>query len=149
MLEKRNGYLHAVDPSTVNEHSRQLQEHGYLVLRQAMAPDFRQALQTELEGVYDSVKPDDHTNGKRPADEDNDFRYQMFNRSALAQRSLALTPVLAAIEPLLGHDCHVIANTCWRNPPRKQNQHGGGFWHIDSGPHIPRQSDVPWDNRIP
>lgn len=27
------------------------------------------------------------------------------------------TRILEVIEPLLGGDCHVIANTAWRNPP--------------------------------
>jgi ectoine hydroxylase-related dioxygenase (phytanoyl-CoA dioxygenase family) len=43
----------------------------------------------------------------------------------------------------------VIANTCWRNPPRDHNTHGGGFWHIDAGPHVPRDPAIPWDERIP
>ncbi len=49
------------------------------------------------------------------------------------------------IEPLLGDDCHVIANTAWRNPP----EFPGGFWHSDAGPHVPRPEGVPWDDRIP
>jgi hypothetical protein len=73
----------------------------------------------------------------------------MFNRSPLAQWAIGHPAILATIEPLLGEDCHVIANTCWRNPPRDKNQHGGGFWHIDAGPHIPRDPGIPWDDRIP
>jgi hypothetical protein len=49
------------------------------------------------------------------------------------------------VEPLLGDDCHVIANTAWRNPP----EFPGGPWHCDAGPHVPRPADVPWDDRIP
>jgi hypothetical protein len=81
--------------------------------------------------------------------EDEDFRYEIFNRSPLAQKAIAHADILASIDPLLGEDCHVIANTCWRNPPRDRNEHGGGFWHIDAGPHIPREPDIPWDERIP
>ena len=48
------------------------------------------------------------------------------------------------IEPLLGDDCHVIANTAWRNPP----EFGGG-----PGTATPvrtsRGPSVPWDDRIP
>ena len=57
--------------------------------------------------------------------------------------------ILDVVEPLLGEDCHIIANTAWRNPPRAQNDHGGGHWHIDAGPHVPRPPGVPWDDRIP
>ena len=46
---------------------------------------------------------------------------------------------------MLGNDCHVIANTAWRNPP----DFGGGPWHCDAGPHVPRPPNVPWDDRIP
>src|SRR4030095_12634055 len=68
---------------------------------------------------------------------------------ALCQDVIGARAILDAIEPLLGEDCHVIANTCWRNPPRERNTHGGGAWHIDAGPHVPRPADVPWDDRIP
>jgi ectoine hydroxylase-related dioxygenase (phytanoyl-CoA dioxygenase family) len=102
----------------------------------------------EIDAVYRNY-PRDARADNRPAEEDEDFRYEMFNRSSLAQQAIAHPEILATIEPLLGEDCHVIANTCWRNPPREQNQHGGGFWHIDAGPHIPRDPDIPWDDRIP
>ena len=76
------------------------------------------------------------------------FRYEMLNRSGAAQRAIGHPRILEAIEPLIGEDCHVIANTAWWQPPGN-NEHGGRFWHIDSGPHIPRDPDVPWDDRIP
>ena len=69
----------------------------------------------------------------------------MLNRSAACQRAIAHPRILETIEPLLGDDCHVIANTAWRNPP----EFPGGSWHCDGGPHIPRASGVPWDDRIP
>ena len=78
------------------------------------------------------------------ADKD-EFRYQMLNYSAACQRAIAHPRILEVIEPLLGDDCHVIANTAWRNPP----EFAGGPWHCDAGPHIPRPRDVPWDDRIP
>jgi hypothetical protein len=39
----------------------------------------------------------------------------------------------------------VIANSAWRNPPT----FGGGPWHCDAGPHVPRPEGVPWDDRVP
>ena len=44
-----------------------------------------------------------------------------------------------------GDDCHVIANTAWRNPAAFP----GGFWHCDAAPHVPRAEGVPWADRIP
>jgi hypothetical protein len=72
----------------------------------------------------------------------------MLNRSGPVQRALGHPRILEVIEPLLGEDCHIIANTAWWQPPGN-NDHLGRFWHIDSGPHVPRAADVPWDPRIP
>jgi hypothetical protein len=72
----------------------------------------------------------------------------MLNYSALCQAIVADRYILNIVEPLLGEDCHVIANTAWKNPPTSGN-HPGGHWHVDAGPHIPRPANVPWDDRIP
>ena len=149
MLTKRGPYFSITDSAAAPPASQHLEQLGYAVLQQIFDEQAVQALAEELNGVYDSIPPDDRTQGNRSSAEDNDFRYQMFNRSALAQQALAHPAILATIEPLLGSDCHVIANTCWRNPPRKHNQHGGGHWHIDSGPHVPRPPGIDWDERIP
>ena len=59
--------------------------------------------------------------------------------AARRARPRSATPrILEVIEPLLGDDCHVIANTAWRNPP----EFGGGPWHCDAGPHVPRPEGV-------
>lgn len=76
------------------------------------------------------------------------FRYEMLNRSALAQQAIGHPAILSVVEPLLGEDCHIIANTAWRQNTN-DNAHGGRFWHIDAGPHIPRLPDIAWDERIP
>ena len=82
-------------------------------------------------------------------EERDDFRYEMLNRSAEVQDLVSDRRILDVVEPLLGEDCHVISNTAWRNPPRIENEHAGGNWHMDAGPHVPRPAGVPWDDRIP
>jgi ectoine hydroxylase-related dioxygenase (phytanoyl-CoA dioxygenase family) len=77
------------------------------------------------------------------------FRYAMLNRSAAAQRAVAHPRLLAVIEPLLGEDCHVIANTAWRNPAGHPGSHGGQNWHIDAGPHVPLPEGLRWPADIP
>jgi hypothetical protein len=72
----------------------------------------------------------------------------MLNRSGVVQRAIGHPRILQVIEPLLGEDCHVIANTAWRQRSG-ENDHLGRFWHIDAGPHIPRDASIPWDTRIP
>ncbi len=74
------------------------------------------------------------------------FRHAVCNRSAAAREAVARRSILDVVEPLLGDDCHVIANTLWRNPAVGFR---GQAWHTDAGPHVPRPPGVPWDDRIP
>ena len=146
MLRRVKGYL-LERTEGVPESSQALQEQGYTHLQQVFSAAEITDLTAEIDRVYVDFPPDARAAARDPA-EDEDFRYAMFNRSPLVQKAIARAQILATIEPLLGEDCHVIANTCWRNPARKSNTHGGGFWHIDAGPHVPRAADVPWDDRI-
>jgi ectoine hydroxylase-related dioxygenase (phytanoyl-CoA dioxygenase family) len=148
MLRRVNGYL-LPRADAVPAASLQLEAHGYTQLFGVFDAAQVTALKAEIEQVYRDYPADGRAKGRRDSAEDEDFRYEMFNRSALAQAAIASPAILEVIEPLLGEDCHVIANTCWRNPPRVKNDHGGGFWHIDAGPHIPRADGVAWDDRIP
>lgn len=147
MLTRVGGYL-CTRTAAAPAASQQLEQSGYCVLREVLSPADVSALHAELSDVY-TTTPADPRNPRLSVAEREDFRYEMFNRSALAQKTIAHPRILEVIEPLLGEDCHIIANTCWRNPPRSQNRHGGGFWHIDAGPHIPRPPGIPWDPRIP
>jgi len=148
MLTRRQVYLMPrSEPGP--DASAQLEREGWVVLPAVFGAEEVRALKADLERVYATEPRDDRTGGARDPVEDDDFRYEMFNRSALAQTAIAHPAILEVIEPLLGEDCHVIANTCWRNPPRAENEHGGGNWHVDSGPHVPRAEGIPWDDRIP
>jgi ectoine hydroxylase-related dioxygenase (phytanoyl-CoA dioxygenase family) len=147
MLTRRRGYLNVrTEPAPVE--SQQLEQEGFTVVRGAIPAADVAALTKEIEAIYAKLPPDGRA-PQRPVEEDNDFRYEMLNRSPLCQAVIGSRAILDAIEPLLGEDCHVIANTCWRNPPRERNTHGGGAWHIDAGPHVPRPPGIPWDDRIP
>lgn len=147
MLTRKGIYL---TPSNgpAPEATGQLEAEGWAVIPAVFPAAVLGALATELEAVYRHYGPDGRSR-RRSAEEDQEFRYEMFNRSALAQQAIAHPAILEVIEPLLGEDCHVIANTCWRNPPDRVGDHGGGLWHIDAGPHVPRDPEVPWDDRIP
>jgi len=119
--------------------SVELERDGYTILRGVFSDGDVAELRTEIDAVFESVPPE------RAREDRDEFRYEMLNRSAACQRAVAHPRILEVIEPLLGDDCHVIANTAWRNPP----EFGGGFWHSDAGPHVPRPDGVPWDDRIP
>ena len=148
MLQREHGYL-APRTKPAPLASVELEQQGFTALKGVFDPAAVAALRAEIEQVYLDYPRDNRAAAVRNIEEDEDFRYQMFNRSALVQQAIAHPTILAVIEPLLGEDCHVIANTCWRNPPRQSNTHGGGLWHIDAGPHIPREPGIPWDERIP
>ena len=147
MITRRSVYLQLLDDA-VPAASEQLQRDGWALLSQVFLPGDVAELATAISAVFDSSTPDMRV-GTRSADHYAPFRYAMLNRSAESQRAIADPAILSVIEPLLGEDCHVIANTAWRQGPDEASEHGGRNWHIDAGPHIPRPADVPWDPRIP
>jgi Phytanoyl-CoA dioxygenase (PhyH) len=128
------GLFHGVaSPGT-----RELVDQGFTVLRDVLDPDDVAVLRSEVARLFDELPP---TRGRPP----EQYRYASLNDSAAIQDVVGHSTILATIEPLLGDDCHLIANTLWRNPP----EFGGGPWHCDAGPHVPRPEGVPWDDRIP
>ena len=146
MITRRTGYL-TLSTDAASPATEQLQTEGYVTLRGVFDGDEIAELIADVDRVFDECAPDERS-PKKPHEHWEPFRYEMLNRSAVVQRAIARREILDAIEPLLGEDCHVIANTAWRQPPN-ENSHGGQVWHIDSGPHVPRPADVPWDDRIP
>jgi hypothetical protein len=123
----------------VPEAAVELEREGFAILRSVLDAGQVAALVDEADRLFAETPPE------RNRSDRDEFRYQMLNRSELTLRTIGHPRILEVIEPLLGGDCHVIANTLWRNPP----EFGGGPWHCDAGPHVPRPPDVPWDDRIP
>jgi ectoine hydroxylase-related dioxygenase (phytanoyl-CoA dioxygenase family) len=138
MIQRVGGNL-TLRTQPAPEASAKLERDGYALLTGVLPPDLIGRLTAEIEAVFARCEPE------RSRPDRAEFRYEMLNRSAAAQEAIATPEILAAIEPLLGEDCHVIANTAWWNPP----SFGGGPWHCDAGPHVPRPEGVPWDERIP
>ncbi len=141
------GYLLPVDECD-SVHAQELEDQGATVLRNAFSAEEISELRLEIERIYESTPPDDR-GANRSNEIAQEFRYEMFNRSPMAQEFVGRREVLDVIEPLLGEDCHVIANTCWWNPPSDVSKHGGGGWHIDAGPHIPLAAGQTWPDDIP
>ncbi|MEQ1700113.1 MAG: phytanoyl-CoA dioxygenase family protein [Ilumatobacteraceae bacterium] len=138
MIERIRGNLRLLrsEPPAA---SVELERDGCTVLRGVLDHEEIVALTDELLTVFATSSPE------RGRDDKDEFRYAMLNRGPLSQAAAGHPRILAAIEPLLGSDCHIIANTAWNNPP----EFAGGRWHCDAGPHVPRPPDVPWDDRIP
>lgn len=144
MLTRNGGYLAPrTDPAP--EASRHLQEQGFVVLPKVLDGDGVAALREDVDRVFEHYPPDQ----RRPAMAADEFRYEMLNRSPAVQELVGHRSILDVVEPLVGEDCHIIANSAWRNPAGREITHGGGTWHCDAGPHIPRPADVGWDDRIP
>lgn len=134
---RRVGENLAVLTDEVPAASIELERNGFAVLRGVFTDDEVAALRAELDDVFATIGPERGRN--------DEYRYEMLNRGPRSQEAVGNLAILAAIEPLLGDDCHVIANTAWRNPP----EFAGGPWHCDAGPHVPRPKGVEWDDRIP
>lgn len=128
--------------------TQELENDGATLVKRVLEGGELIALREEIHDVYSSYGPD-YRDAKKERAWSNDFRYEMFNRSPLAQKTAAHRGILDVIEPLIGEDCHIIANTCWRNPPATGSTHGGGNWHIDAGPHIPLGDGQRWPEEIP
>ena len=144
MIRRGRAYLEArTEPASPE--TAQLERDGYAIVRGLLSPDEVAELAVEISAVYDRDPPDERGQAEnRPM-----FRYAMLNRSPAAQKAVSNPRLLAVIEPLLGEDCHVIANTAWRNPAGHPGSHGGQNWHIDAGPHVPLPRGVRWPKRIP
>jgi ectoine hydroxylase-related dioxygenase (phytanoyl-CoA dioxygenase family) len=119
--------------------SAQLERDGWALLPSVFDREAVEEMKAEIEEAFVAYPSE-----RIRADKD-EFRYEMFNRSAACQRAIAAPRILEVVEPLLGDDCHVIANTAWKNPADFK----GGPWHCDAGPHVPRPEGVEWDERIP
>ena len=146
MITRASGYLR-ISSAPAPAASEELQRDGYTVLAGVLSADEVAALAADIDRVFDELPADQRVAGRQPGHYEP-FRYEMLNRSAACQQVIGHPAILEVVEPLLGEDCHVIANTAWRQPP-EESDHGGRFWHIDAGPHIPREPSVPWDERIP
>ncbi|HIF97588.1 MAG TPA: hypothetical protein EYQ54_11270 [Myxococcales bacterium] len=142
MLRRIGGYLYPRKEPSPRE-SRLLERKGYAVIREAFSPRAIGPLRSEILEIYASQPAD----GRAQMNDDY-FRYEMFNKSPRAQKMVARREILDVIEPLLGEDCHIIANTCWRNPADAESRRGGA-WHIDAGPHVPRPKGAKWPAKIP
>jgi ectoine hydroxylase-related dioxygenase (phytanoyl-CoA dioxygenase family) len=138
MIRRAGGNLRVLS-GTAPEAALELERDGCTLVKAAMDADEVRALRAEIAEYFDATGPD------RAHDLRGEFRHGMLNVSPLAQKAVASRALLDVIEPLLGEDCHVIANTAWRNVAG----HEGGRWHMDAGPHIPRAEGVPWPDNIP
>jgi hypothetical protein len=127
------------EPTAAPSASRQLEADGWALLRGVLTPAEVEELIAEIDEVFATTPPE------RARDDKEQFRYEMVNRSPACQAVVGHPRILEVIEPLLGEDCHLIANTAWRNPADFE----GGPWHCDAGPHVPRPEGVAWDDRIP
>ncbi len=149
MLTRKRGYLLSREAQGCPPESLELEQLGYTLLQGVLKDQEVQALRNDINKVFDEYQRDNRAADKRAADDDEMFRYEMLNRSAIAQETLSNPHILAVIECLLGEDCHVIANTAWRNPANNPGDHGGQAWHIDAGPHIPLPDGINWPADIP
>jgi ectoine hydroxylase-related dioxygenase (phytanoyl-CoA dioxygenase family) len=148
MIHRNGTYSEFRGTEGMPEASIQLEKLGYAVVPQIFSQEEIAELKNDVDRIFDGY-PVDGRSPNRSVEEDEHFRYEMLNRSAVCQRALGKAELLEVIEPLIGEDCHVIANTAWRNPANFNIEHGGGSWHIDAGPHVPLAEGMEWPAEIP
>jgi hypothetical protein len=144
MLTRSSGYL-SLRTDSAPAAAQDLQSEGFVILDSIFEGRDLVLLRADVERVFAEYPPDERGD---PPEEAAPFRHEMLNRSSFVQQAIGDPRILRVVEPLLGEDCHVIANTAWRQESG-DNRHLGRFWHIDSGPHVPRDPGIPWDPRIP
>src|SRR5438105_334129 len=83
--------------------SAQLEREGWALLPSVFPADDVEAMKEEIEAAF-AAYPSERSRGDK-----DEFRYEMYNRSAACQRAIGDPRILAVVEPLLGDDCHVIA----------------------------------------
>jgi len=147
MIKRVGGYLTFRSGDDVPPEALELEATGCTIVRGVFDADEVGRLKADITHIFDTLPPDDRTRGRRPAEDDAMFRYEMFNRSAICQQAIAHRGILDVIEPLLGEDCHIIANTAWRNPPKPNDP--AQAWHVDAGPHVPLPEGTTWPEHIP
>ncbi|MEM8712000.1 MAG: phytanoyl-CoA dioxygenase family protein [Planctomycetota bacterium] len=146
---KRQNFRYVVDDDTPPPPLvRDLLTRGHALAKGTFSADEVAALRADIDDVFERYPPDLRA-GRASEANAAMFRYEVFNRSAAAQRALADRRILDAVEPLIGDDCHVIACTAWRNPGDPEHAPRGQEWHTDAGPHVPRRPGTPWPEEIP
>lgn len=148
MLHRNGIYSEYREPGDAPIESLHLESEGYVHIRSVFSADELRELSVDIDRVFDEL-PADGRSRDRSDEEDDHYRYEMFNRSAVCQRAIGNRGILDVVEPLIGEDCHVIANTAWRNAANFEAHHGGGGWHIDAGPHITLPEGASWPEDIP
>ena len=143
MLTRRGVYLHPLTESAPLA-TKQLERDGYVLLRDGLRTSTTDQLRADVDQLF--AGPDAEL---QRANDGEKCRYAALNRSARVQELVGNQVILDVVEPLLGEDCHVIANTAWRNPAGRRVTHGRWNWHCDAGPHIQRPATVPWPDKIP
>jgi ectoine hydroxylase-related dioxygenase (phytanoyl-CoA dioxygenase family) len=145
---KRIDYQNHPYDGPAPEGSVALERDGHFLLRGAFSAAEIGDLRDAVLEVYRRVPPDLRAGRTSPENAEM-FRYEMFNRSALCQQTIARREILDVVEPLLGADCHVVACTAWQNPPGRDSAPYGQEWHFDAGPHVPRKPGTEWPEHIP
>ena len=111
--------------------SIELEEVGYTILRNVFNKDELEALRKEIIKIYEEKEPDIRHPNKLDYDLRAPFRYECLT-TVHCLNQLCPQKFLHN-RTILGEDCHIIANTCWRNPPGEEERMG--IWHLDGGLH--------------
>lgn len=145
---RRKNFRYVIDDTPAPAATVDLYTRGHTLVKGVFTAAETAELRADLDDVFDRYPPDLRA-GRATVENAAMFRYEIFNRSPVAQARMADRRVLDVVEPLIGDDCHVIACTAWRNPADPAHAPNGQEWHTDAGPHVPRRPGTPWPEAIP
>ena len=118
----------------------QLEREGWTMLPGVFEPAELANLREEVDEIFATMP------AERVREDKEEFRYELLNRSAACQQAVAHPRVLEVIEPLLGEDCHVIAQHRVAQPaPTSRAVRGTAMRARTSR----GAEGIEWDDRIP
>lgn len=119
----------------------QLEQDGFLVLPDALAPDQVGLLRDGVERAFATADEECRLRGGLSAI----WRPRLFEHGEPFEEVIDNPRVIDLVEAILGPDCHLIANSALKTGPGE----GISGWHADETVRFPRPRDVPLDPRIP
>jgi hypothetical protein len=123
MIRRERGNLVSGPDADASAATRELLARGAVIVPQVFDLDEVSRLRAAIDAVYAETPPRDRY-------ENPVHRHGMLNKCSEAQQALSHPSILATIIPLLGSDCHVIANTAWRQLlPEAIDNPSGDNWH--------------------
>ncbi len=136
-VEKMPAYRQVPSSEQLAEWTNDFERDGFCVIPNVLSPTEVVELREGVIHAFDGPDPSGY--------EGKIIRHQMFLKGSRFEDLIDRSPVIDAIEAILGPTCHMISMNAIVTRP------GEGIikWHADETVHYPRPEGVPLDPRVP